>query len=105
MNPDIILIILVMAAATYGARALPFLLFRNKQMRGFVKSFVELVPVALLAALVIPELFITADNGLELINPFLLAGISTFLLARKLPNLFVCVLFGMIAYWGFAKII
>ncbi|NLP44454.1 MAG: AzlD domain-containing protein [Peptococcaceae bacterium] len=105
MNHDIILIILAMAVVTYGARALPFLLFRNKNMGGFLKSFVELVPVALLAALVIPEFFVTAENSLSFFNPFLLAGISTFLFARKIPNLFLCVLFGMLAYWCFDKIV
>ena len=105
MNLDIVLIIVVMALVTYGARAFPFLLFRNKDMGGFLKSFVELVPVALLAALVIPEFFIAADNRISLINPYLLAGVSTFLFARKLPNLFACVLFGMIAYWCFDKIL
>lgn len=105
MSRDIVLMILVMTAATYGARVLPLVLLRNKEMKGIFKSFVQLVPVALLAALVIPEFFISSDNSLTLLNPFLLTGLLTFLFAKKVPNLFLSVLFGMIVYWGFDKII
>ncbi len=105
MNNEIILAIVLMTAVTYGARVLPFLMFRHKKLDGFVKSFIELVPVALLAALVLPEFLVSADNQLSFYNPFMLAGICTFIFARMVPNLFLTVLIGMIAYWGFVKII
>lgn len=105
MGKDILAIIIVMTAVTYGARVLPFLLFRNKKVDGVLKSFIELVPVALLAALVIPEFVVAPDNQLSLINPFLFTGICTFIFARFVPNLFMVVLFGMLVYWGLDKII
>lgn len=105
MTKEIWAIILIMTAVTYGARVTPFLLFRHKKIGGVLKSFIQLVPVALLAALVIPEFIISPDNKLVLANPFLLAGISTFIFARMVPNLFLSVLFGMLAFWGFDKII
>ncbi len=105
MGIEIIKIIMLMAAVTYGARVLPFLLFRNKKIDGFLKSFIQLIPVALLATLVIPELILSSNNDLTLYNPFLLTGILTFIFAKILPNLFLSVLFGMIVFWGFAKII
>ncbi|MGI6449307.1 MAG: AzlD domain-containing protein [Desulfitobacteriia bacterium] len=105
MGKDILAIIVIMTAVTYGARVLPFLLFRNKKIGGVLKSFIELVPVALLAALVIPEFLLSSTNEFTFFNPFLLTGICTFLFARWVPNLFLSVLFGMIVYWGFDKII
>lgn len=105
MGKDVLCIIIVMTVVTYGARVLPFLLFRNKKVSGVVKSFVQLVPVALLAALVMPEFFLASDNHITFINPFLFAGIFTFIFAKKVSNLFLTVLVGMLIYWGFDKII
>lgn len=105
MDKDVLLTIIFMTLVTYGARVLPFVLFRKKKIGGIVKSFIQLVPVALLAALVVPEFVLSQDNRFSLVNPFLLAGICTFVFARKIPNLFLSVLFGMLAYWGFDKII
>lgn len=105
MGKEILAIIIIMTAVTYGARVLPFLLFRNKKIGGILKSFIQLVPVALLAALVIPEFLISSDNQLLLLNPFLFTGICTFIFARKVPNLFMSVLFGMMVFWGFDKIL
>lgn len=106
MTPqDYALMILMMTAATYGARVLPFAVFRNKEISGWLKSFIQLVPVALLAALVIPEFVLTPDNRFSILNPYLLSGVCTFFFARKVPNLFLTVLFGMLVYWGLDKII
>ncbi|NLI91737.1 MAG: AzlD domain-containing protein [Peptococcaceae bacterium] len=102
---DYILMILMMTGVTYGARVLPFFLFREKEIGGWLKTFIQLVPVALLAALVIPEFVLLPDNHFSLLNPFLFAGICTFIFARRVPNLFLSVLFGMIVFWGLDKII
>lgn len=105
MSKEIVLIILFMTAVTYGARVIPFILFRKMSLGGFWKSFITLVPVALLAALVIPDLIISPRNNISLLNPFLIAGICTFIFARRIPNLFYSILFGMIVFWGVDKII
>ena len=105
MSKDFILTILFMTAVTYGARVIPFILFRNMNIGGFWKSFITLVPVALLAALVIPELVISPENGIHLLNPFLITGICTFIFATRVSNLFYSILFGMIVFWGVDKII
>ena len=98
-------IILIMTLVTYGARVLPFLLFKGKNVQGFARDFIELVPIALLAALVVPEL-VTPGGSLVLIyNPFLWAGVLTFLFAKFVPNLFLGILFGMIVFWGLDKVL
>jgi branched-subunit amino acid transport protein len=74
-------------------------------MSSLLKAFIELVPVALLAALVIPEFFLSQANSLSWVNPYLFAGICTFIFAKKVPNLFLSVLFGMIVFWGLEQLI
>jgi len=97
--------ILLMTLATYGARVLPFLLFKGKNVQGFVRDFIELVPIALLAALVIPEL-VTPKGSVEIIhNPHLWAGVLTFLFAKFVPNLFMGIIFGMGVFWGLDKLL
>ncbi len=103
MELKLIAIIVVMTAVTYGARLFPILAFRGKKIEGWLKDFLELIPVALLAVLIIPELF-TPEGKFSVANPYLLTGILTFIFAKFLPNLFLGILFGMVAFWGFSKI-
>jgi len=95
--------ILLMTLVTYGARVLPFLLFKGKNVQGFGRDFIELVPIALLAALVIPELVTPSGSIIIIHNPYLWAGISTFIFARFVPNLFMGIIFGMGVFWGLDK--
>ncbi len=100
---NIFLAIILMALVTYGSRLLPFLVLRGRKIDGFLKDFIELVPVALLAALVIPDLFMPSGSEFSFVNPFLWAGVLTFAFSKYVPNLFLCVSFGMLAYWGLDK--
>ena len=95
--------ILLMTLVTYGSRVLPFLLFKGKNVEGFARDFIELVPIALLAALVVPELVTPAGSVVIFYNPYLWAGILTFLFSRFVPNLFWGILFGMSVFWGLDK--
>jgi len=54
---DVILIILGMAAVTYGPRLAPFLLLPGKTVRKRVDAFLKCIPVAAIGALVIPGVF------------------------------------------------
>ena len=105
MSKEMVLIIIFMTIVTYGARVIPFVFLRNMNIGGFWKSFISLVPVALLAALVLPELVISPQNSLEFVNPFLIAGICTFIFASRVSNMFYSILFGMLVFWGIDKII
>jgi branched-subunit amino acid transport protein len=104
MSSQFLETILLMTLATYGARVLPFLLFKGNNVQGFVRDFIELVPIALLAALVIPEL-VTPQGSIVIIhNPYLWAGVLTFIFARYVPNLFLGIIFGMILFWGLNRL-
>lgn len=54
---DLILIILGMAAVTYGPRLIPFLLLSNKEIPKRVDTFLKCIPVAAIGALIIPGIF------------------------------------------------
>ena len=57
-----LLAVLVMAGATYIPRALPFALFRKPVQSRFIKSFLEYMPVAVLAAMTFPAIFHSVNN-------------------------------------------
>lgn len=64
-----LLAVLVTAVATYIPRALPFALFRKPVQSRFVRSFLEYMPVAVLAAMTFPGiLYATATPWSALIG-------------------------------------
>jgi len=105
MSIQLLETILLMTLVTYGARLLPFLLFKGNNVQGFARDFIELVPIALLAALVIPELVTPSGSIVILHNPFLWAGVLTFIFSKLVPNLFLGIIFGMIVFWGLDKLL
>ncbi|MBC2722051.1 AzlD domain-containing protein [Desulfosporosinus sp.] len=105
MSDQLLLTILLMTLVTYGSRVLPFLLFKGKNVQGFARDFIELVPIALLAALVVPELVTPAGTIVLIQNPYLWTGILTFLFSRFVPNLFLGIVFGMTMFWGLDKLL
>lgn len=105
MSNQLLMTILLMTVVTYGSRVLPFLLFKGKNVEGFARDFIELVPIALLAALVLPELVTPSGSIVIIHNPFLWAGFLTFLFSKFVPNLFLGIIFGMTVFWGLDKLI
>ena len=105
MSIQLLETILLMTLVTYGARVLPFLLFKGNDVQGYVRDFIELVPIALLAALVIPELVTPSGSIVIIHNPFLWTGVLTFLFSRLVPNLFLGIIFGMTVFWGLDRLL
>jgi len=105
MSIQVLEAILLMTLVTYGARVLPFLLFKGNNVQGFARDFIELVPIALLAALVIPELVTPSGSIVIIHNPFLWTGLLTFVFSRFVPNLFLGIMFGMTMFWGLDKLL
>lgn len=105
MSIEYLGIILLMTLVTYGSRVLPFLLFKGENVQGFARDFIELVPIALLAALVIPELVAPTGTIVLIHNPFLWTGVMMFIFSRLVPNLFLGIIFGMAVFWGLDKLL
>lgn len=88
------LTILLMALVTYSPRLLGFLLAGYK-VSSFWKAFLNYVPIAVFAALIVPAL---ASNTNEL-DSRLPAALITSLVIWKFKNLSLGILAGMSSFW------
>lgn len=90
-----------MLAVTYIPRLLPLWLFTSKPLPPLVIAWLRYVPVAVLAALLLPALVITENSAGQALdasfgNLFLWAAIPTFIVAWKTRSLFGPVVVGMV---------
>ena len=93
----IFLTILGMALVTYIPRLLPVWLLSSKSLPKVVVAWLRYVPVAVLAAMLLPAIVVQNDRlDLSLSNLFLLAAIPTLLVAWKTKSLFGSVIVGAV---------
>lgn len=96
-----LLLILGMAVVTYIPRVAPLMLLSSRELNPMLMRWLEMVPPAVLAALLAPELLLhTGPDGgkalfLSLENSFLPAAAITFLTGWLGKNFFVTVAVGM----------
>ena len=106
LPPEQAFLILGMALVTYLPRALPLLLLSSRNLSPLLMRWLEMVPPAVLAALLVPELllesgpedeklltdqiFVQDDPGL-----FLMAALPTFVVGKISNSFFGTVAFGM----------
>ena len=101
-----LLLILGMALVTYIPRAVPLLFLSSRKLNPRFTRWLEMVPPAVLAALLAPELLLHRDPRGEMAlflsadNIFLLAVLPTWLAGRLTNNFFVAVVVGMAAVAG-----
>lgn len=88
------LTILLMAAVTYGPRLLGLSLSRL-ELPPFWLRFLEFVPVAVFAALVVPALPNEGETSIRLVA----AGVAALVLWR-VRSLWLGLLVGMTVFWG-----
>ena len=93
----VIVTLLGMAVVTYVPRLLPLWVLSSRSLPPPVVTWLRHVPVAVLAAMLLPSLVI-ADQQLNLSvgNIFLWAAIPAFLMAWKTRSLFGAVVAGML---------
>jgi len=89
-----------MGLATYLPRALPLLALSGRKLPTWLVEWLELVPVALLAALVVPALLASPEpRSLDLARPELWVALPTLAFAWKTRSLGGTVVLGMLLYW------
>jgi branched-subunit amino acid transport protein len=95
-----IILIIGMGLVTYIPRWIPlFILPRYKLPRWF-KEWLDLIPVAILSALLLPELLTSGQPRLlVLLRPELFVAIPTFIFALKTKSLGGTVVAGMLMFW------
>lgn len=93
----ILLTILGMQTVTYVPRLVPMLLFSSRQLPALVIAWLRYVPVAVLAAMLLPSLLLV-EQGISLApdNLFLWGAVPTLLVAWKTRSLFGSVLCGIL---------
>lgn len=86
-----------MALVTYLPRLLPAWFLRGRSLPPFLVAWLRYVPVAVLAALLLPSLLV-ADGGLNFawVNLYLWAALPAVIVAWKSKNMFATVLTGMV---------
>ncbi|MDW7709760.1 MAG: AzlD domain-containing protein [Deferrisomatales bacterium] len=95
-----LLLLVGMAAATYLPRAVPLLVLSGRPLPPWMREWLELVPVALLAALVTPAVLATPDpRAVGLARAELWVALPTLAFAWKTRSLGGTVVAGMLLYW------
>ncbi|MBN1583653.1 MAG: AzlD domain-containing protein [Anaerolineae bacterium] len=93
----VLLTILGMQIVTYVPRVLPVLLFSSRQLPPLVIAWLRHVPVAVLAAMLLPSLLLVEQRiHFAPGNLFLWAAVPTLFVAWKTQSLFGSVLCGMV---------
>jgi branched-subunit amino acid transport protein len=88
-----------MGLVTYIPRLLPLLFLSQRTLPCWFTQWLELIPVAILAALLAPSLVMDGSGHLDLSRKELWVGIPTFLFALRTKSLGGTVLAGMALSW------
>jgi len=100
-NRDFLLLMLAMGAVTYLPRMLPLVMLSRRTLPGWFAEWLELVPAAILSALIAPTLFAHSNPRLFTLGKVeLLAALPTLLCACLTKSLAGTVIVGMLCYWG-----
>ena len=96
----ILLLALGMGFVTYLPRWVPLFFLSGRTLPRWFTDWLDLIPVAILSALVAPELLLSGSPPqFDMLQPKLLAALPTFFFALWTKSLGGTVLFGMLCYW------
>ncbi len=103
---DYLLLVLCMGLVTYIPRWVPLFYLSRRRLPQWFVDWLELIPVAILSALVLPEIVTLGDpRKLVYFNPKILAALPTLAFALKTRSLGGTVVLGMLLYWLAEKIL
>ena len=106
MNQEYFLIILGMGLVTYLPRWMPLFFLTRRNLTGWFIDWLELIPVAILSALLFPALITEGTpRHIDIFQPELGVAIPTFVFALLTKSLGGTVIFGMLVYWLVGKVI
>jgi branched-subunit amino acid transport protein len=102
---DFMLLMLAMGAVTYLPRMLPLVMLSRRTLPSWFAEWLELIPAAILSALIAPTLFAQSTPRVFTLGKVeLLAALPTLLCALKTRSLAGTVVTGMLCYWGFTQV-
>ena len=95
-----LLILVGMGLATYLPRWLPLQLLSSRRLPEIAETWLDLIPAAILSALLVPALLIGGDPPkFDLLRPELWVAFPTFLFAALTRSLGGTVILGMLLFW------
>ena len=102
---EYIVLVLAMGLVTYLPRWFPVFFLSRRNLPQLVVEWLDLIPAAILSALLFPALMTTGEpRQLILFQYELLVGIPTFAFALKSKSLGGTVIFGMFLFWLVGKV-
>ncbi|HVU70778.1 MAG TPA: AzlD domain-containing protein [Ktedonobacteraceae bacterium] len=94
------LLIIGIGLATYAIRLSFITIFGKREIPAFVLRMLRFVPMAVLSAIIWPQLFILNNTlDLSLTNPRWIAGLLAVLVAWRTRNVLLTIAVGMVALW------
>lgn len=103
---EYIALIAAMGAVTYVPRWLPLFFLSRRRLAGLFVEWLELIPAAILAALLLPVLTTAGEpRSLDMFQPEMWVAIPTFMFALWTKSLGGTVIAGMLLYWLQGKIL
>ena len=104
IESEYLLLVIGMGFVTYTPRWFPIFFLSRRKLPPWFSEWLDLIPVAILSALVIPEL-VTSGNPrcLDFFRPQLLVALPTFLFGLKTRSLGGTVVVGMFLFWLVGK--
>ena len=101
MNPELVVIILGMSAVSFIPRFVPLFFLSGKRLPAWFKEWLDLIPVAILSALLLPALVVSGEPAhVDWLNLKALVAIPTLAFALKTRSLGGTIILGMALYWG-----
>jgi branched-subunit amino acid transport protein len=100
IGSEYLLLILGMGLVTFIPRWFPLFFLTRRQLPRWFSEWLDLIPVAIFSALVLPELVTGgAPRQLQILQPRLLVALPTLLFALKTRSLGGTVIVGMVLFW------
>lgn len=100
LEREYIILVFAMGIVTYVPRWAPLFLLTSRRLPDRVTEWLDLIPAAILSALLLPALLLGAEpRQISLLRPELLVAVPTFLFALKTKSLGLTVVVGMMLYW------
>ena len=97
---DYLILVVGMGLVTYVPRWLPLFFLTRYRLSGFFVEWLELIPVSILSALLLPPLITTGDpRHLHIFRSEMWVAIPTFIFALWTKSLGGTVIVGMLFFW------
>jgi len=100
LDQEYIFLLIGMGLVTYLPRLIPLLVLASYKLPKWLLEGLDLIPVAILSAILLPLLLTAGETGqIYLLSPELLVAIPTFLFALKTRSISGTIVLGMLLFW------